>query len=127
MTSTLKFIKLAALFFAAIFFIASCTKDNEEDLFGDMECESTENISLQQNILPILQNNCFGCHASSVANGGVDLEDYDKLKNVALEGRLSGALNHKDGYAMMPPSGQKLDECDLLMIDTWISEGANNN
>lgn len=123
MTLPLKFI--SAITLIALVSLTACRYDSEEDLFTP--CVDVSNMSLSADIAPILNTNCFSCHASSQAQGGIDLENYNSLKTVAQNGRLSGAVNHLPGYSQMPPSGYKLTVCELQKIDAWIEQGALNN
>ncbi len=82
----------------------------------------TLNMSYAQDIQPILATNCVGCHSSSVASGGVVLDNYNSVKSVASSGRLYGAVAHLSGYKSMPPNGQ-LDNCSILKIKAWINQG----
>lgn len=105
----------------------SCTKDNVEDTFGD--CNPVD-VKLSTEVTPIFSaNNCFACHSTAGAPnaGGIDLTNYDDVKIVADNGKLYGAINHDNGFAAMPPGGNKLSECELETIKTWIDEGSQNN
>lgn len=116
---------ILALFFSSFFYV-SCSYDSEEELF-EGDCGLIENMSLQEDIAPILQANCYTCHASDIATAGVDLESYTSLKTLSENGLLLGAINHQQGFAAMPPSGEMLDECNIKKIETWINEGIQNN
>jgi hypothetical protein len=124
--SFLKFTFLMAALTSLSFF-TSCTTDVDEDPFDISECGVIEAVSLQNDIIPVFQGRCFGCHASNVASGGVDLEDYNSLKLVADSGNLLGAIKHDSGYEAMPKNDNKLDPCQIETIRIWILEGSLNN
>ena len=42
---------------------------------GEMPCE-TENVTFSVNILPIIQNNCQGCHSGTDPAAGLSLLSY---------------------------------------------------
>lgn len=123
----LKFSLFLLTLMSALVF-TQCTKDNEEDLFGDtQECGDLSAVSLSKDIVPILQNACFSCHSSDTQTAGIDLENYDRLSVVANDGRLLGAVRHDMGFASMPPSGGMLSDCDIERIEKWIDQGALDN
>jgi hypothetical protein len=74
-------------------------------------------------VVPILQNNCYGCHSSSAGttNGGIDLTDYNTVAWLAQSGTLAGVINHAEGFTAMPPTG-KLDSCEIVQIEKWIND-----
>ncbi|RMG79753.1 MAG: hypothetical protein D6707_07600 [Bacteroidetes bacterium] len=88
----------------------------------------TSSVSFANDIQPILNNNCTGCHNSNSASGNppVILDNYNDVKTVADNGRLLGAVTGASGYAAMPPSGS-LPQCDINKIKSWINNGAANN
>ena len=108
-------------------FLSACTYDNEADLFGENDCGDLSEVSLKNDIVPILQNQCYSCHGVGVETGGIDLETYDRLVDVVDNGKLLGALGHESGFTAMPPSGQMLPECDIRKIRKWIDQGSLNN
>ncbi len=97
----------------------------------DIGCDTLNNISFSGNVWPIIQNNCTGCHNSSIAGGGVTLENYMDVNSVASSqvngtSLLVGTIRRMSGFKAMPPSGS-LDECTIRSIELWIEQGANNN
>ena len=111
----------------AFLFMAGCYYDNEEYLYPDGSGCDTTNITYSGSIAPIMQSTCIGCHASSIASGGVILDNYNGVSTVANNGKLWGAVNHESGYPQMPQGGPKLSDCNLTKIDIWIRAGAQNN
>jgi hypothetical protein len=104
----------------------SCYYDVEEDLYEIPEC-AVENMSYQNDILPIIQNNCYICHDAKNNFGNVTLEGYDGLKNYATNGKLIGVINHASGFPSMPQNANKLLECEIEKIESWVTDGAPNN
>ena len=78
-------------------------------------------------VAPIMNTYCKGCHNPASLGGDIDLSTYDGVKTVALNGRLSGSINHLAGYVAMPQGGNKLQECQIKQIEKWIAGGALNN
>lgn len=83
----------------------------------------TASVTYNLTIKPIMTTYCVGCHGTNSPSAGIDLSTYQKVKNVADIGQLTGAVNHEAGFAAMPPSGSKLSQCNLDQITIWI----NNN
>jgi hypothetical protein len=108
--------------------LTSCYYDVEEELYPPTECQ-TANMSLQANIVPILERNCYVCHSSAAGpnNGNVILEGYSELIKYVNSGQLVGAINHASGFAAMPQNAAKLIDCDIAKIEQWIADGAPNN
>jgi hypothetical protein len=104
----------------------SCENQNEEDLFGKSDCDST-NVSYSGYVEPLIQNHCFTCHSDANLIAPFSLEGYDNVKIRVNNGQLFGALNHQSGFQNMPRGRPKLPECDLSKINSWIREGALNN
>ncbi|MBN1987718.1 MAG: hypothetical protein JW761_15505 [Prolixibacteraceae bacterium] len=107
----------------------SCRYDNEEELYGDAICD-TSNVTYAQTVKPILTASCYSCHSVSNANSfgsGINLETYSELMIQINNGRLVGAISHSPGYTPMPQVGAKLDDCSIEKIKAWINEGAANN
>ena len=107
--------------------ISACYYDVEEELYpGVIPCDSS-NVTYAAKVLPIITFNCFGCHSASVASGNVILEGHSNLKTYADNGRLIGSITHAPGFSPMPKGGNKLSECDINIIQAWITSGAANN
>ena len=81
--------------------IGGCYYDVEEDLYGTTEC-STDDMSYQTDIFPIINNNCLVCHSAASNFGGITLESYDFLKSYVNNGQLIGVINHESGFSPMP-------------------------
>lgn len=89
------------------------------------DCD-TSNVTFSGVIFPIIQNNCLGCHSGSFPSGGIDLSAYNGVQQVALDGRLFGAVNHLEGFTPMPQGGT-LQDCEIDQLNIWINAGAPNN
>jgi mono/diheme cytochrome c family protein len=94
-------------------------------------CDTVTAISFSADVLPIIQQNCTGCHGISNPNGNVSLTNYSQIKTYAETIRngmnmFSGVLNSKPGFASMPPYSQ-LDKCTIRTIELWIEQGKLKN
>jgi WD40 repeat protein/mono/diheme cytochrome c family protein len=93
-------------------------------------------ISYYEQIRPILQANCHGCHQPAKADGGFVMTKFDglvkggKSKQAALvpgkpdESYLVELITPSDGVAEMPKDKPPLGESDIKLIREWIAQGA---
>lgn len=88
-------------------------------------------VSFSQDILPILQQNCIGCHGGIA---GMWLTDYDRVRLPSNNGatiypgepdRSPLYLYVRDG--LMPANADPLSPDQIALIRQWILEGAFNN
>lgn len=107
------------IFFLVFILFSACTYNNEEDLYGDLTCD-TSNVTYLTHIKPIVEQNCIQCHGNVIQNEGFNFNNESDLKAAASSGRLSGAINHKSGFAPMPNGMPKLDDCKIQIMNKWI-------
>lgn len=117
------FYLLLTILFSAI--LSSCAYDIESDL-GNLDCEHND-VSYSLEVLPIIDDACYNCHGNGETSGGIDLDGYDAIISSVLNGKLLCSINHDDDCEAMPQSAPKLPDCDIVLIRTWIDEGAENN
>lgn len=110
---------------SALVWVSACSKDSEDEL-GNQQCNTT-NMKYGADILPIITNNCYGCHDNNTATNGIVLEGYAKLKAQVDNGNLVGVVSHANGYPAMPYNAPKLSDCDINKIKSWVQNGAPNN
>ncbi len=91
----------------------------------ESDCDTTD-VTYASMVAPVFENFCLGCHDQATANGGVVLETYDQRATLANSGALHGVINGTNGYPLMPPSNG-LPECEIAILEKWISDGAPNN
>lgn len=111
----------------AIVLVQACAYNNEEDLYPGGDVCDTNNVSYNQDVLPILVNNCYVCHDSINRQGGIILEGYDQLKVHVNSGRLIGAIRREAGFSPMPQGSPALPDCQVETIAQWITDGAPDN
>ncbi len=87
----------------------------------------TNNITYNTGIKPILQQNCVGCHNSTLANDGVNLTTFTGVTSVVQDGRLLGSIKHQSGFSFMPQGASKLSDCKIRQVEKWIAAGALEN
>ncbi len=101
--------------------------------------ETNKPISYYQDIRPIFQANCVGCHQPSKDNGDYIMTDFKRLlaggeDAVAIvpgkpdESYLIEEITpDSDGKAEMPKKKDPLHETEIVLIRRWITEGANDD
>jgi hypothetical protein len=114
-----------------VFFILSgCYYDSEEALYGTPNTVCDVSVTkFSTEVKPILQSNCLACHSNSAAAGsgsGIKLQDYADVKTYVDNGKLVSSIQHTSSFPM-PKGGGKLTDCNILVINTWISKGALND
>lgn len=92
----------------------------------EVNCDTTS-VSLINQVRPILENHCIGCHSTAGPSGGVILDTYSGIQSVAISGRLVGAVRHDVDFKPMPQNQDKLPQCDIDLITAWVNQGAQNN
>lgn len=90
-------------------------------------CDTT-NVSYSGYIAPLLSAYCVGCHSGVNPSDNILLNSHAEVKEVALNGRLMGAITWADNYDRMPKGATtKLSDCKINKIKSWIKHGAQNN
>lgn len=109
--------------------LTACYYDKEDLLYGPaLPCtDSTGTISYMTKVVPILQTSCYGCHSASAPSGGQAMGNYTADKTMALNGKLMGTINHASGFSAMPKGGAKLSNCQIAVVQKWVTAGAPNN
>lgn len=121
-----------------VMFLASCTKENAEDLTlqnalqNNIEdstsiasiCEISGLFSTE--VKPIIDLNCVRCHKAGAIASSIPLVIYNEIKAVSVD-RLLGSIKHEPGFSEMPRSASKLSDCDIETIQKWVDEGQLNN
>jgi hypothetical protein len=103
--------------------ISACTKDKVQPAPVDTACSDT--ISFANDILPIMENNCTGCHNANNTSGGYDLTNH---AGVTLNtGKLYGSIVHDGSASSMPQGGDKIANASIQKVYCWINQGAKNN
>jgi len=113
---------LLLLFFAgmsATMMIVSC----EKKPITTATCTTT--ISYSADIVPILSQNCTGCHNSSNASGGYNLTTHANVSSGA--NTILKSMRHSSGTAKMPQGSAQLPSTTVDKFDCWIQQGMPNN
>ena len=97
-------------------------------------------VDFEKEILPFLKNNCFACHNTTKAKGGLNLETPQLILKGGDTGAAAVAGNsttslvfkaaaHLDPELIMPPKDNKANASDLkpeqlALLKLWIEQGA---
>jgi len=97
---------------------------------------SAARVSYYQDIRPLLQAHCQGCHQPAKARGGYVMTDFAKLLaggdsgSAAIvpqkpqESYLVELITPQNGKALMPQGNQPLAEQEIELVKRWIADGA---
>jgi hypothetical protein len=86
-----------------------------------------ENTTYNNFVKKVVQDQCIGCHKSTNASGGINLEGYDNVKKNVDSGKFFGSITWNYAYVKMPLNSGKLDSCTINKIKFWIDNGAKND
>ena len=120
-----RFLFFILLCFTPMFF-AGCYYDHFDELhplsaLTDV-CDSSYAATYGQSVNVIMQNNCISCHSSSLASGGITLDNYSAVVAQAKNGSLMGSIQQHGGYEAMPP-GTQIRSCEITKLQQWINAG----
>jgi mono/diheme cytochrome c family protein len=91
-------------------------------------------VSFANDVLPILQGSCAGCHSAGGGSAGLDLTSYNGVmagargNPVVVPGDANNSLLvGMVSSGRMPRGGPKLANEQIQKIIDWINAGADNN
>ncbi len=120
--------KIIPVLLTAFLYFTGCSKASVDMLGGqDQSTCDTTNINYSSGVLPVISQNCYSCHDSRQAMGGIRLDSYTSIKMQVINGNLSGAITHAAGYTPMPYQQTKLSDCNIAKIIKWINSGSPEN
>lgn len=136
----MKKLNLLSLLFLIIAGLA-CSENTENLVVApddDNDNEPSEEVSYANDVQPIFNNSCTGCHGTS---GNVNLSSFSALMssvgtnygnnvvvpdNADASGLVDKIEPNPDHGARMPIGGT-LTSNEIQTIRAWINEGAKNN
>ena len=98
-----------------------------------------EKVSFYNDIRPIFQASCHGCHQPAKARGeyvmttfaellkGGDTDEVAIVPGKPDESHLITLITPIDGQAEMPQKADPLPEDQLALISRWVAEGAEDD
>jgi hypothetical protein len=108
--------------------LSACYFDNAEDIYQHFpkDCDVAE-LSFTQDIAPIINDNCLGCHGNSNPSAGLSLTSYTAVKTVIDNGKLRDRINRQPSDGSVMPPGGPMSSCNVDKINAWIEQGALEN
>jgi mono/diheme cytochrome c family protein len=110
--------------------LSSCYYDKEELLYGNTgaSCSAAAGtISYSQQVVPLLNSQCYSCHSGGSPSGNILMGTYNADKAIGLNGKLYGSINHSSGYKPMPEGAPRMTDCQIAIIKKWIDQGSPDN
>src|SRR3954454_1400382 len=81
----------------ALIVLTGCYNDKADLIIPNNDCDTTVVISYQDDVVKILEQNCYSCHGAdkfSVSGGNHQLDTYESLQKMVENGKLLKAINH---------------------------------
>ena len=100
---------------------AGCAYTKKEIV--QVPCTIPPSVTYTNDVIPVLQNNCYSCHSAASNVSGILLDNYNSLRYYAENGYLYGVITHASGYRPMPDDGGKISDCNIALIKKWIDTG----
>ena len=100
---------------------SGCEKNVEEDLEDKTEdCTEVETY-YTENVAPILESNCTGCHSGPTPTAGLSLDSYSVVFIAIKSGEVGDRVNRDQGTnGFMPNGGTKLSDANLEILQTFF-------
>jgi dipeptidyl aminopeptidase/acylaminoacyl peptidase len=103
-------------------------------LAGALYAQLAHHPNYEDDVRPIFQRRCFGCHSASEMRAGLNLESYNGVMKgggsgeIVIAGRptsslLFKAISHESGAPQMPLGQAKLPDAEIGVIRDWIQLG----
>ncbi|PXY38976.1 hypothetical protein DMB65_20170 [Flavobacterium cheongpyeongense] len=109
------------LLFTCAAFLVSCTTRTYEEI---SEAEAATAPSYTNNVAPVIQSNCLGCHA----DGGQypTLQTYEQVKDATQNGDLICRIDQTQSCGSVMPRSGAMPRQTIDMIILWQKEGYKN-
>lgn len=88
-------------------------------------CDSSQ-FDYKNSITPITRI-CVVCHKGKDPPDSINLETYEGVKAIALNGLLLKVVNHDPSVDSMPKNLPKLSACRIAQLRKWVAAGAPFN
>lgn len=93
-------------------------------------CESTScdtaMVTFANHVWPVVKSSCVGCHSGDAPEAGLDLLDYNDVAAIAKSGLLTDVIRRNGTNSPMPPD-HALHPCNIVQIEKWVDNAAQNN
>jgi hypothetical protein len=93
-------------------------EENSED--NPVDCTEVETY-YTENVAPILESNCTGCHSGPTPTAGLSLDSYSNVRAAIKTGDVLDRVTRVQGSpGFMPNSGTKLSDANLEILQTFF-------
>jgi hypothetical protein len=93
-------------------------EENSED--NPVDCTEVETY-YTENVAPILESNCTGCHSGPTPKAGLSLDSYSNVRAAIKTGDVLDRVTRVQGSpGFMPNSGTKLSDANLEILQTFF-------
>jgi len=93
-------------------------EENSED--NPVDCTEVETY-YTENVAPILESNCTGCHSGPTPTAGLSLDSYSNVRAAIKTGDVLDRVNRNSGDGgFMPNGGTKLLDANLEILQTFF-------
>jgi len=118
--TTSLFFLMSSVMLLALFLPSSCSKAKAPPALPQVVCTST--ISFSQQIAPMIEENCSGCHGVGAGTTPV-LSNYEEISTNA------DAIIHalRGTPQLMPQDGPALADSLIQQFQCWMQQGTMNN
>lgn len=120
MKKTTSLLFLSGVMILALFLPSSCSKAKTPPALPQVVCTST--ISFSQQIAPMIEENCSGCHGAGAGTAPV-LSNYEEISTNA--DAIIQAL--RGTPQLMPQGGPALADTLIQQFQCWMQQGTMNN
>ena len=102
--------------------LTSCSNESTTDL---IDMPIVENVTYTNDVKPIIDANCLGCHSSPTANGApMSLNTYEKVKEFVQNDKIIDRISRNQGQpGMMPLGGTRLPQPIIDLVVEWKQQG----
>lgn len=104
-------------------FINGCEYNNRDDMFPELSYDCTQlSEYFAENIQPIIEENCLGCHENPSPAGNISFESYDGVAQSIKYGTLLDRIQRgPNETGFMPKNGSPLSEESIEKIQSFYT------
>lgn len=98
-----------------------CEYNNRDEMFPELSYDCSQLTEYySENIQPIIESNCIGCHQNPSPAGNVSFDSYESVAiNIKYGSILERIQREVNENGFMPKYGYPLSQGDILKITTF--------
>jgi hypothetical protein len=111
-----------SLLLLPLLILTSCSNESSSDL---EDFPLVENVTYTNNVKPIIDNNCLGCHRDPPENSApMPLNTYERVKEFVQNDKIIDRISRSEGQSgLMPVGGPRLPQPVIDLIIKWKAQG----